>query len=187
VIVTRAIVARIAILLVGGVVLQLSFLSEISFFGGTPDVMPVIVVCLGLLGGAVIGAVCGFAAGLLLDSALLQTLGVFALVLLAVGYLAGRYREGFEISSPLVPPALAAGLTLFGSFAFALIQLMLGVEAPVSLLVVRDIILQAVLSFVLAIPVFPFVRWVLRRALIDATPRRRSGLSRPFGPRSQAT
>jgi rod shape-determining protein MreD len=186
VIITRAIVVRIALLLLGGVVLQLSFLSEISFFGGTPDVMPVIVVCLGLLGGAVIGAVCGFAAGLLLDSALLQTLGVFALVLLAVGYLAGRYREGFELSSPLMPPALAAGLTLFGSFAFALIQLMLGVEAPVSVLVVRDIILQAVLAFVLTIPVFPFVRWVLRPALIDA-PRGRSGLPRPFGPRSQAT
>lgn len=185
-IVTRGIVVRIALLLVAGVVLQLSFLSELSFFGGTPDIMPVIVVSLGLLGGAVIGAVCGFGAGLLLDSALLQTLGVFALVLLAVGYLAGRYREGFEISSPLVPPALAAGLTLFGSFAFALIQLMLGVEAPVSVLVVRDIVLQSVLSFVLAIPVFPFVRWVLRRALIDA-PRRRSGLPRPFGPRSQAT
>ena len=185
-IVTRAIAVRIALLLLGGVVLQLSFLSEISFFGGTPDVMPVIVVCLGLLGGAVIGAVCGFAAGLLLDSALLQTLGVFALVLLAVGYLAGRYREGFEITSPLVPPALAAGLTLFGSFAFALIQLMLGVEAPVSVLVVRDIILQAVLSFVLMVPVFPFVRWVLRPALIDAAPRRRSGVTR-FGSRSQVT
>jgi rod shape-determining protein MreD len=185
-IVTRAIVVRIALLLVGAVVLQLSFLSEISFFGGTPDLMPVVVVCLGLLGGAVIGAVCGFAAGLLLDSALLQTLGVFALTLLAVGYLAGRYREGFEITSPLVPPALAAGLTLFGSFAFALIQLMLGVEAPVSVLVVRDIILQAVLSFALAVPVFPFVRRVLRPALIDA-PKRRSGHQRPFGPRSQVT
>jgi rod shape-determining protein MreD len=185
-IVTRAIVVRIALLLVGAVVLQLSFLSEISFFGGTPDLMPVVVVCLGLLGGAVIGAVCGFAAGLLLDSALLQTLGVFALTLLAVGYLAGRYREGFEITSPLVPPALAAGLTLFGSFAFALIQLMLGVEAPVSVLVVRDIILQAVLSFALAVPVFPFVRRVLRPALIDAAPKR-SGHQRPFGPRSQVT
>ena len=48
-----------------------------------------LIVCLGLLGGAVIGAVCGFSIGLLVDSALLQTLGVSSLVLLAVGYLAG--------------------------------------------------------------------------------------------------
>ena len=52
-----------------------------------------VVVILGLLGGAVVGAVCGFAAGLLLDSVLLQTLGVSSLVLLSIGYLAGRYRR----------------------------------------------------------------------------------------------
>ena len=58
-----------------------------------------VVVSLGLLGGGVVGAVCGFVAGLLLDSLLLQTLGVSSLVLLSIGYLAGRYREGVEITS----------------------------------------------------------------------------------------
>jgi rod shape-determining protein MreD len=81
---------RIALLLIAGVVVQLGFLSHISVLGGTPDVLPVLIVCLGLLGGAVIGAVCGFSIGLLVDSALLQTLGVSSLVLLAVGYLARR-------------------------------------------------------------------------------------------------
>jgi rod shape-determining protein MreD len=181
VIVTWQIVARIALLLLAGVIVQLAFLSDISFLGGTPDVLPVLVVSLGLLGGAVIGAVCGFAAGLLLDSALLQTLGVFSLVLVAVGYLAGRYRELFEISSPFVPPALAAGLTLFGSFAFGAIQLMLGVEAPVSLLIVREIVLQSMLSFILAIPIYPAVRRFLRPALVDASPRRRPGVPTPIG------
>ena len=53
-----------------------------------------------------VGAVCGFAIGLLLDSALLQTLGVSSLVLLAVGYLAGRYREG-DRDLQLAGPAAA--------------------------------------------------------------------------------
>ena len=61
--------------------------------------LPVVIVSLGLLGGGVVGAVCGFAAGFLLDSVLLQTLGVSSLVLLSIGYLAGRYREGAEISN----------------------------------------------------------------------------------------
>ena len=39
----------------------------------------------------------------------LQTLGVSSLVLLSVGYLAGRYREGTEISNSLVPPLLGRG------------------------------------------------------------------------------
>ena len=67
--------------------------------------VPVVIVCLGLLGGGVVGAVCGFFAGLLLDSLLLQTLGVSSLVLLSIGYLAGRYREGFEISQRHGPGA----------------------------------------------------------------------------------
>ena len=179
-ILTRGIVARIGLLLLAGVILQTGFFSAISLFGGTPNVLPMLVVCLGLLGGAVLGAVCGFSAGLLLDSALLQTLGVSSLVLLAVGYLAGRYREAFEVSSPLVPPALAAGLTLFGSSVYAAIQLMLGVDAPVSLLVIREIILQTVISFVFAIPTYPAVRWVLRPALVEGTPRRSAGARGPI-------
>ena len=109
-IVTRRIAIRIALIVIVAVVLQVSFFSYLSFFGATPDIVPLVVVSLGLLGGAVVGAVCGFAAGLLLDSALLQTLGVSSLVLLSVGYLAGRYREGTEISNSLVPPLLVGAL-----------------------------------------------------------------------------
>ena len=179
-ILTRWIVVRIGLVLLAGVILQLAFLSQLSILGTTPNILPVLVVAFGLLGGAVIGAVCGFAAGLLLDSALLQTLGVSSLVLLATGYLAGRYRESFEIANPLVPPTLAAGLTLFASLAFAVIQIMLGVEAPVSVLIVREILLQSLLSFLLAIPVYPAVRRILRPALIDAAPRRRGGFLSPI-------
>ena len=72
-------------------VLQLSFFSELSLLGATPDILPVSwSSALGLLGGGVLGAVCRLRAGLLLDSLLLQTLGVSSIVLLAVGYLAGR-------------------------------------------------------------------------------------------------
>ena len=57
-------------------ILQVSFFSYLILLGATPNIVPVVVVSLGLLGGGVVGAVCGFAAGLLLDSILLQTLGV---------------------------------------------------------------------------------------------------------------
>ena len=93
-----------------------------------------------------VGAVCGFAAGLLMDSLLLQTLGVSSLVLLSVGYLAGRYREGFEIRSGIVPALLAGAFTMVAAAGFAAIELMLGVDAPVSILVVREILVQGLLG-----------------------------------------
>jgi rod shape-determining protein MreD len=172
VIITPRIVLRIALLMVGIVVLQIAFLSEITILGAPPDLVPVLIVSLGLLGGGVAGAVCGFAAGLLFDAALLHTMGVSSLVLLTTGYLAGRYREGFEISSALVPALLAGGLTMFAASAFAAIQLMLGVEAPVSLLVVREVVVQGLLSFVFAIPLYAAVRRILRPALVEDLPRR---------------
>jgi rod shape-determining protein MreD len=166
-IVTWRIGIRLALLIVATVVLQLSFFSYLSFFGTTPDIVPLVVVTLGLLGGAVIGAVAGFGMGLLLDSALLGTLGVSSLVLLTAGYLAGRYREGTEISNSLVPPLLIGALTTGVAAGFAALQLMLGVHTAVSLLVLREILVKGLLAFLLAIPLYPLVRRTLRPAIVD--------------------
>jgi len=166
-IVTWRIGIRIALIIVVCVLLQVSFFSYLSFFGTTPNVVPLVVVSLGLLGGGMIGAVCGFAAGLLLDSALLQTLGVSSLVLLGAGYLAGRYREGAEVSNSLIPPLLAGVLTTAAVAGFAAIQLMLGVHTPVSLLVLREIFVQGLLAVLLTIPIYPLIRWALRPAIVD--------------------
>jgi rod shape-determining protein MreD len=167
VIVTRRIGIRVGLIIVGAVLLQISFFSYLTFFGTTPDVIPLVVVSLGLLGGGVIGAVCGFGTGLLLDSALLQTLGVSSLVLLAAGYLAGRYREGAQISNSLIPPLLAGALTAGAAAGFAAIQLMLGVDTPVSLLVLREIFVQGLLGFLLMIPLYPLIRRILRPGIVD--------------------
>jgi rod shape-determining protein MreD len=172
-IVTPRIAVRLALIVIVAVIVQLSFFSFLSILGATPYVVPVVIVSLGLLGGGVVGAVCGFFAGLLMDSLLLQTLGVSSLVLLSIGYLAGRYREGFEIRNGIVPALLAGGFTLIGATGFAAIELMLGVDAPVSLLVVREILVQSLLATVLAFAVYPLVRRALGAALVDYQPKSR--------------
>lgn len=171
-IVTWRIGIRIGLIVLLTVLLQISFFSYLSFFGTTPDIVPLVVVSLGLLGGGVIGAVCGFATGLVLDSVLLQTLGVSSLVLLSAGYLAGRYREGAEISNSLVPLLIAGALTTGAAAGFAAIQLMLGVHTPVSLLVLREIFVKGLLAVLLAVPIYPLVRRALRPALVEEMPGR---------------
>jgi rod shape-determining protein MreD len=166
-IVTWRIGLRIAVIMVVTVVLQVSFFSYLTLFGTTPNIIPLVAVSLGLLGGAMIGAICGFILGFVLDSVLFATLGVSSLMLLAVGYLAGRYREGTEISNTLMPPLLIGVLTMAASAGFAAIQLMLGIDVQVSLLVLREIFVQGLLAFVLAIPFYPLIRRVLRPAIVD--------------------
>ena len=172
-IVTRRIAVRIALIVAASVILQVSFLSFLSLLGASPNIVPVVVVCLGLLGGGVVGAVCGFVAGLLVDSMLLQTLGVSSLLLLSIGYLAGRYRESFEITGAFAVALLCGGFTLLAAAGLAAIQLMLGVETLVSVLALREIVVQALLAVLLATITYPLVRRILAPALVDYSPAHR--------------
>ncbi len=166
-IVTPKILARLVAIAIVGVLLQLSFFSRIEVFHTSPDMLPALVVCLGLLGGSMTGAVSGFSIGLLVDCLLVEALGVTSLVLLGVGYLAGLFRERFEIHSSLVPALLCMGLTLLAELGYGAIQLMLGVDAPLSVLLIRDILLKSIYAFFLGWPIYLGVRRLLRPALVE--------------------
>jgi rod shape-determining protein MreD len=173
VIITAQTSVRLALLGLLTVLLQLAFFSKLSFIGTTPDVTPVVVMSLGVLGGSLAGAVAGFGVGLFLDALMLQTMGASSLVLIGVGYVAGRYREITDSASPLAAMLLAGGLTLAGGAAFALLQVLLVVGAPVSPLLARDIVVKAVLNLLLAYPIHRGLRFLVRRALIEPAPRPR--------------
>ena len=58
-----------------------------------PDLLLVMLVAVALLRGSMFGAIGGFFAGLLVDTASLGTLGLTSLVLTIAGYWIGRYGE----------------------------------------------------------------------------------------------
>jgi rod shape-determining protein MreD len=180
VIVTPRIFARLAAIVIVGVLLQLSFFSRVALFHTSPDVLPALVVSLGLLGGSMTGAVSGFSIGLLVDCLLVEALGATSLVLLSTGYLAGLFRERFEIHSALVPPLMCMGLTLFAELGYGGVQLMLGIDSQVSLLIVRDMLLKSVYAFFLGWPIYLVLRRVLRPALVEE-PRVRRRSSTALG------
>ena len=166
-IVTPKIFVRLAAIVVLAALLQLSFFSRVELLHASADVLPVVVVALGLLGGSMTGAVSGFALGLLVDCLLGGPLGTSSLVLLSVGYLAGLFRERFDIHSALVPPLLCMGLTLAAELGYGAVQAMLGIEAPVSILVVRDILLKSIYAFFLGWAAYAGLRRALRPALVE--------------------
>jgi rod shape-determining protein MreD len=167
VILTPNILVRIVVVIILGVILQLSFFSQVALFHVSPDILPALVVCFGLLGGTMSGAVAGFSVGLLLDCLLVAPLGGDSLVLLAAGYAAGAYRERFPIPSRLVPPLICAGLTLFSELGFGAVQAMLGIDSSVSGLVVKDMLLKSVFAFFLGWPIYVGLRRLLRPALVE--------------------
>jgi rod shape-determining protein MreD len=174
VILTPKIVLRVVLIGLVGVLLQLSFFSRVEVFHVSPDALPTLVVSLGLLGGALTGAVSGFSVGFLLDCLLIAPLGGSSLVLLATGYLAGLFRERFEIRSALLPPLLCMALTLFAELGFGAVALMLGIDATVSPLVIRDMVVKSIFAFFLAWPIYYGIKRMLRPALVEDKAVRRS-------------
>jgi rod shape-determining protein MreD len=167
VILTPGIIARLAVLGALVAVAQIVCFSKMDIFGTSPDVALLVVISVGLLGGSLTGAVTGFSIGLLLDCLLLETLGALALTMLAVGYVAGRYRETVGRPTRAAVALLGGSLTLLGSVVIAAIQIGTGIDATVSFLVVRDAVVKSLLGVVLAIPVLLVVRLVVRSALVD--------------------
>jgi rod shape-determining protein MreD len=166
-ILTPGIAARLAALGAFAAIAQVVCFSKMDVFGSSPDVVLLVVFSLGVLGGSLTGAVAGFSIGLLIDCLLLETLGGFALALLSVGYVAGRYRETVGYPTRGAVPLVGAALTLLGAAVIAAIQIGTGIDATVSFLVVRDALIKTLIGAVLAIPVLWTVRLVVRSALVD--------------------
>ena len=123
-------------------IVQIAGVSQISLLGVSADLTPLVVMSVGLLcrldhrrGDGLRRRPAGRhgaapdARRLLAD-------------LLAVGYGAGRLRELRDPAHGLTPLAVGAAATAVATIGFSLMQFLLGVDAPVSWLLVRDILVD---------------------------------------------
>jgi rod shape-determining protein MreD len=155
------------------VVIQEAAVSQISIFGVSADLGPLVVMSVGLLCGSLPGAIFGFGAGLLVDTALVQTLGVTSLLYIVIGYWSGRLLELRDPAHGLVPLGAGAAATAIAGVGMALIQFLLGVDSPVSLLLIQQIFITVLVNTLIALPVYSLVRRLIHPALPDDPRRRR--------------
>jgi rod shape-determining protein MreD len=175
---------RVGGLLLLAVVLQVSGFSQLTVFEGHADIVVLTVAAIAYYAGSVTGCAAGFTAGLLVDLLTGATMGASSLVLTAIGYGVGRYREVRDPSHGLMPLAVGTVATACWVVAFAAVSLMLDIGARVSPLVLRDMILTVLLNALLALPIFTGCRKVLRPSLaVDPLElRRRRRPPREAGP-----
>jgi rod shape-determining protein MreD len=168
-----ALLGRIAALAVVAVFFQIGVISEVQVFGVSADLSPLLVAFIGLLCGSTLGALSGFAVGLLVDLALVQTLGVTSLIFTLIGYWSGRLRELRDPQAPLTPLLVGAAASAASMVGYSIVEFLLGVDAPVSLDLVREIVLGVVVNTIIALPVWALVRRSLQGGLPDDPRRRR--------------
>jgi|HubBroStandDraft_3_1064219.scaffolds.fasta_scaffold05354_3 rod shape-determining protein MreD len=186
-----SLVWRVAVLSVVVVFVQISVVSEVPVFGVSIDLTPLLVAFTGLLCGSTMGAVAGFCVGLLIDLTLMQTLGVTSLTFTIIGYWGGRLRELRDPQAALTPLFVGAAAATAAMVGYSVIEFLLGVDAPVSLELLREIVVGVIVDTVVALPVWALVRRCLVGALPDDPRRRRrrrayttGGLSPLSGSRS---
>jgi cell shape-determining protein MreD len=143
--------AKAAVLVFVASILQVTIFSDIEILGGTPDVVLLTLVAIALLRGSIYGAAAGFAAGLLVDTANLGTLGVTSLLL------TGRDRG----HAPFVSVAVATVLVQFGAL---ILHYMLGDSVSARRVLLEALPPKVALSLLLTLPVYALTRRLLALA-----------------------
>jgi rod shape-determining protein MreD len=154
---------KAAVVLFVAAVAQVSVFSQVHVFGAVPDLLLVTLVAIALLRGSIVGAVGGFFAGLLVDTATLGTLGLTSLVLTLSGYWIGRYGETTGRDRAHAPFLSVAVVTVLYQLGLLVVHFVLGESAPAGA-VLRSLLPAILLNLILTAPVYALVRRLLRPA-----------------------
>lgn len=151
------------------VFVQLAFLGRLGLPGAVPDLVLVTVVALALAYGPVVGAVCGFGAGLVLDFAppSVGVVGIGALIGMAVGLIAGATIDPRDRTVPLLM-ALAGGSTGGAVLVEAGLTAVLGGDRVDWSAVPALALTAGIYGVLLSMAVVPVVAWLVRRLTPEA-------------------
>jgi rod shape-determining protein MreD len=142
-------------------IVQVTICSRIDILGGTPNLLLVTLLSIALLRGTIYGAVCGFWAGLLVDTANLGTLGVTSLLLTVAGYWIGRYGETTGRDRTHAPFLSVGVVTVLYSFGAMIVHYMLGDPVSARVVLLDSLPPTLLLNLLLTVPVHALVRRLL--------------------------
>jgi rod shape-determining protein MreD len=138
-----------------------SIFSSVNILGGTPDLVLLTLMSIALLRGSIYGAVGGFAAGLIVDTANLGTLGVTSLLLTLAGYWIGRYGETTGRDRGHAPFVSVAVATILVQFGALVLHYMLGDAVSARTVLVEALPPKVALNLLLTLPVYALTRRLL--------------------------
>lgn len=149
-----------SLLVITALIVQTTLLPHLALFRVVPDLMLVVVICIGLVRGPSSGALAGFGGGMLRDLLLDAPTGLSALAYLTVGYVVGAVRPYVQSSGVAVPLIGVFAGSVVGTAFYTLLALLLGVPAQPLERVAQVILLTGVYNTLLVPFAYPVVRRV---------------------------
>jgi len=118
--------AKVPLVLLVFLVVELTVLDHLRVFGAGPDIMLLLAVVAGIVGGPREGALFGFASGIVLDLFLETPMGLSALVFCIVGYAVGNIQGGVLRAAWWIPIVTTFVASVAGVLAYALTATVVG-------------------------------------------------------------
>lgn len=152
---------RLPLVFVVVLALQKSVLADVDVRDVRPDALLLFAVCAGLVAGSEVGAVVGFAVGLVADLFVLAPLGLSALVFSLVGYAVGSFRNNLIRELWWMPPVTAFIASAGGVVLYAVVGAVVGEAQFVRPELATTALLVGAMNAVLSVFLVRVTDWAL--------------------------
>jgi len=153
----------VVLLLTSAALLQSSLLPHLSPGGLKPDLVVIMVISWGLLGGVKEGLLWGFIGGLVLDLLSATPLGLSALILTLLTLLTSLGRKRVYRSNILLPMAIIFLATLGYNLALLLFWQLLERPAWWGETFLEVLLPTSLFNTLVMLPLYPLLSWLHRR------------------------
>jgi rod shape-determining protein MreD len=167
---TASDVVRICALVFLFLTVQLTLMLDLRVGGIHPDIMVVLPVVAGIVGGPGRGASVGFGTGLVADLFLPTPFGLSALVGCLIGFGVGVATLALDRSALWLPPLAAFGASALYEVMYAVLGSVLGQPQMLHVDVFRIVVVVSVVNAIVAIPALRLMTWALPKASTEGVP-----------------
>jgi rod shape-determining protein MreD len=141
------------------ILLQAALIADLEVAGARGDVVLLLAIAAGLVGGPDRGAAVGFGAGLAFDLLLQSPFGLSALAYCIAGYVTGALQGGVLRATWWIPVVSAVGGSAVGILTFALVGETVDHDGLLDLRLVTVVAVVGVVNALLVLPTARVARW----------------------------
>ena len=150
----------VALFVIVSFILQCSVFGHIAFAGIIPNMMIVLTASFGFMRGEKEGLVIGFFCGLLCDIYFGDVIGFYALVMMYIGFLNGKFSTGFYPEDIKLPLALIVVSDLSYSIICYICMFLLRGRLDFSYFFVHVILPEAVYTTIVTLLLYPCILFI---------------------------
>ncbi len=167
---SRGELGRLTLVVLAFVVIQETVMLDLRIGGVHPDVMVLLPILAGLIGGPSRGATIGFGTGLVSDLFLPTPFGLSALVGCVLGFAVGLATQALDRTAWWLAPFVALCGSALYEVTYGALGSVLGQPQMVHVALLRIVVVVSVTNAVLALPAMRLMTWGMARASTEGMP-----------------